>query len=157
MRTLLAKFREPVVADRSIDLMAAGFWLCFAGWGVASTIAGLPTISISTTSTYELFWGASIASLSLIALMATSSTFCNSKNVATRIRKKLIELVSVSMLAGFVAVYPILLFTMVWHGDLDRVASVFSASSFLIFPTWRVRHLYFRIRKLREISLTEPS
>lgn len=150
MKSSWTKYRDPVIADRTVDLMAIAYWFCFSGWGVASTIAGIPTITNATTPLYELVWGGTVGLLSFIACAAAASTFVNSRTTMARIRKKQTEIWAVSMLAGCIAVYPILIGVAALGGDADRIATFFVSVSFLIFPTWRVRHLYYRIRELRK-------
>lgn len=157
MKNFLSRIKDPVLTDRSVDLMAALYWLCFAGWGISSTIYGLSTVSRGVTEMYQLIWGAAIGALAITASIAAFSMFFNSHTVQTRIRKKVTELVTVCLLSGLVAVYPILLATAALGGDLTRVAPLFAAASYLIFPTWRVRHLAFRIRKLRQVTTTGVS
>jgi hypothetical protein len=151
------KLSDPVIADRSVDLMAVVFWACYAGWGTVSTISGIPTIADTTTPLYELVWGGSIGILALVAFLAAYRTFFATTDVRHRIRRKVIELVSVSVLAGFISVYPMFLIGAVLSGDIGRAAAVFVAVSYLIFPTWRVRHLYKRIRQLRGLTGEAPT
>jgi hypothetical protein len=61
------------------------------------------------------------------------------------------------VLAGFISVYPMFLIGAVLSGDIGRAAAVFVAVSYLIFPTWRVRHLYKRIRQLRGLTGEAPT
>lgn len=156
IREWLKRVDEPLIADRSIDLAAVLTWLCFAGWGIATGIAGLRTISELTSQWYELAWGSSIGALALIACIAAFSTFFNNPNLLVRIRKKTFEFWSVSIMAGFISVYPIFAFIQALSGDGNRVALVFVAVSYLIFPVWRVRHLSKRIKRLRD-TLTEEA
>lgn len=149
---LPAKWREPLVADRTLDVMAAAFWLAYAGWGIASTITGLAPITDAGGNTYRLFWGAAIGGFSLAAAFACIITFIGSRTLQTRIRKKVTELISVCALTGFVSVYPLVVILEVIGGEMGRLAPAFLALSFVIFPTWRVRHLFLRIRKLREVA-----
>jgi hypothetical protein len=154
VKALILRFRlkvaDPVITDRSVDLMAIWFWFCYAGWGITSAIVGLPTIAKASTPIYELIWGASIGLTATVALVAAVLTFATASTVKVRIRKKVVEQTAVSVLGGFVAVYPIFIILLAIGGDSGRVATVFTATVFLIFPTWRVRHLGQRIRKLRE-------
>lgn len=152
MRGIPSRLRDPVIADRSIDIMAAATWLCISGWGLSSALVGLPTVAMSTNSTYETIWGGIIGVLALVASGAAASTFLNSPSVVTRIRKKVVELVSVAVLTGFVAVYPALVMSLVIQGDLVRLSTFFLGASMVILPSWRARHLYLRIRKLREVT-----
>lgn len=157
MRNLRKRLDEPIIADRSVDLMAAAFWFCIAGWGISSTIAGIPTISAATTPLYELLWGATIGVTASVAFAAAASMFLNSTSVQARIKKKTTEFTAVCILAGFMSVYPILLFTAALGGDTNRIALTFVGLSFLAVPTWRARHLYRRIAKLREVVATTPT
>ena len=145
-------FKEPVIADRTLDALAIFTWMCLAGWGIASTLTGIPSITNASTPLYEVLWGGSVGICALVAAAAAASTFITSPNVSVRVRKKRIESWSVSILAGFIAVYPITVGSAALAGDTDRIATFFVALSFLGFPTWRVRHLYYRIRKLRDIG-----
>jgi hypothetical protein len=155
MMTLLPKlFRDPVLADRTVDLMAAAAWLCFAGWGISSAFAGLATVEQATSPQYLAFWGIIIGTLASVAFTATVMTFFPSRSVRQRIQRKSVELAAVSLLAGFISLYPIFLLIAAIGGDHMRIAPFFLGVQFLILPTWRVRHLFIRIRKLREITST---
>jgi hypothetical protein len=151
VRAWLRKISDPVIADRSLDLMAVVYWACYAGWGMSATIAGIPTIADTATRLYELIWGGSIGILSFVAFLAAARTFLTTVEVHARIRNKVTELAATSMLAGFISVYPLFLIGAALSGDGSRIAASFLAVSYLIFPTWRVRHLYKRIRALRTI------
>jgi hypothetical protein len=157
MYLLPARLRDPVIADRTVDLMAAAYWLCYAGWGIASTIAGLNTVTNASSLAYTDFWGGSIGVLGLVAFVATVGTFVNSRDIEMRIRKKVAELVCVCILGGFVSLYPLLLLIAAIGGDATRIAPFFAAVSYVIFPMWRVRHLFFRISKLREVVATRAA
>jgi hypothetical protein len=149
MRSLTSTLHDPVVTDRSVDLMAAVLWACYAGWGIVSVVTGLPTIASATTPVYEVFWGGSIGALGAVASAAAISTLVNTTSVDLRIRKKVIELTSVSILAGFVSVYPVFIIAAAFGGDPARAATIPVALSYLVVPTWRVRLLFLRIRALR--------
>ncbi|MDQ7877380.1 hypothetical protein Q9R08_05250 [Microbacterium sp. QXD-8] len=151
--TWVAKVNEPVITDRSVDLVFVAYWLCFTWWGVASLIAGVPTIQNSTTAVYELWWGGSITGLSFIAALAAASTFISTTDVKKRARRKTIEMSAVLMLTGFLFVYPMLLIVAAAQGDQGRVAIVALGFQYLLFPAWRARHLFKRIRALRELHV----
>jgi len=155
MRRLLSKFfsrvSDPVITDRSIDLLAAFQWFTFAGWGIWATLTGLPTIATVSTRLYEVLWGSSIAFSALIALGAVLSTFMNSSSIATRMFRKRVELVSVSLMAGFIVVYPAFILWRIITGELDLIGTLFVAVGYLGLPTWRAFHLYGRIQKLKAI------
>jgi hypothetical protein len=148
----LERVRDPILADRSLDLMTAAFWLCIAGWGISSAIAGLPAIGQMAGKEYELFWGGILGIVCGVAFTACISTFYITPNIQHRITRKRVEMTSGSLAGGLIAVYPALVILAVIEGDSSRISAIFLALSFLIVPTWRVRHLYGRIRKLREVA-----
>lgn len=153
IRAYLARVRDPILADRSLDLMAAIFWMCLALWGVSSTIAGLPTVGMGLGQVYQTVWGAAIGILCTIAFSAAIGTFFSNPNIGFRIKRKRTEMIWGGMAGGFIAVYPALLVVAAINGDFTRFALFFAALTFLVIPTWRVRHLYHRIRALRNIAL----
>lgn len=152
MTFLPKRFREPVIADRTVDVMSAFVWFCLAGWGVTSVIFGLGTILDATSQLYLDLWGGAIGILAIIAFVAAVSTFFPSRRVQTRINRKVVELVSVSIMAGFISLYPIFMLQASVGGDLGRWAPFWASLTYLAIPTWRVRHLFIRIKKLREVA-----
>ena len=149
------KLSDPVMADRSMDLMSAVVWLSMAAWGVAAVITGIPTITMSTNPFYEIVWGVTLAIVGTIAGVAALSTFWFTADITLRIRRKRTEFASLMVLLGFTTVYPILLFVLALLGDTDRVASVFAAIPYMAVPAWRLRHLWKRIKKLQELRAEE--
>lgn len=147
----LERVRDPIVADRSIDLMAAAFWFCISAWGLSAAITGLPTIYNSLGEFYLMIWGAAIGILCTIAFYGAISTFFSNPIINIRIKRKKVEMIVAGVAGGFIAVYPGLLLVSVIAGDWDRFSIFFASLAFLVVPTWRVRHLYHRIAKLREI------
>lgn len=149
------KLDDPIMADRSMDLMAAGVWTSLACWGFASIIVGLPTIAIATPPFYELVWGSVITTSASIAAIAAYSTFWFTDDILLRIKRKRVEFASVLILEGFAMVYPALLGISALSGDTGRVAAFFAALIYIIVPAWRLRHLSRRMKKLREVLITE--
>lgn len=147
-----AKVDEPVITDRSVDLVFVAYWLCFTWWGVASLLAGVPTIEKSTTAIYEVWWGASITGLSFVAAVAAAVMFIPSTDVRVRMRRKTVEMCTALVLAGFLIVYPMLLTMAAIEGDRGRVANIALGVQYLLFPAWRARHLFKRIRKLKDLQ-----
>lgn len=148
----LERVRDPILADRSLDLMAGMFWFCIAAWGVSTTIAGLPTIGRAAGPGGEILWGGYLGIVCTVAAVAAFSTFYITPNIEHRIVRKRIEMVAGSLAGGGIAVYPVLVLIDIAGGDTTRVSTFFIAVSYLVVPTWRVRHLYHRIRKLREVA-----
>lgn len=147
----LARVRDPIIADRSLDLMTAAFWLLLSIWGIATTMTGITTVTDATGEWYEKVWGGTIALLCLTCFTTSVATFFNNPNITHRINLKRIEMVSCSVVAGFIAVYPALLFIAVLGGDWGRFAPFWATLVYLVVPVWRTRHLYYRIAKLRQI------
>lgn len=152
LRRLAARMREPVIADRTIDAAFIAYWLSFAGWGFSALLVGIPTISRETTAVYELWWGASVGSLAVVAALGAACTFLQTERVQTRVRRKTVEMTAALALLGFLAVYPIFVIISAAQGDTARLALSFLAVQYLIFPAWRARHLFLRIRALRDLQ-----
>lgn len=152
----LTRVREPILADRSLDLMAAAFWGLLSVWGIASSVTGLPTVGLLTNPIYEIVWGGCIGVLCLLAFYGAISTFFTNPDLLARIRRKGLEMRFAAIAGGFIAVYPALLAgAVIFQGRWDRFALIFGALTFIVVPTWRVRHLYQRIAKLRQIAREE--
>lgn len=148
----LARVRDPIIADRSLDLMAAAFWGCLSIWGLSSALTGLVTVGSALGKWYEIIWGGSIGILCVVAFTCAISTFFTNPRIMLRIRRKKIEMLFGSLAGGFISVYPALMLLAVVEGDTSRFAPFWAALVYLVIPTWRVRHLYHRIAKLREIA-----
>lgn len=154
LHTYLERVRDPIIADRSLDLMAAAFWFCLSAWGMSSAIVGLPTVYNSLGELYLMAWGAAIGILCAVAFYGAISTFFSNPIINLRIKRKKVEMITAGVAGGFIAVYPGLLLVSVIFGDWDRFSTFFASLAYLAVPTWRVRHLYLRIAKLREIRNT---
>lgn len=149
----LRRLRDPILADRSLDLMCAAFWLFLSVWGMTATITGIQTVNDSTGDWYEKVWGAAIGITCLTAFTCSVMTFLfNNPNITHRIQVKRTEMIAGSMAGGFIAVYPAVLAIAVFGGDWSRFAPLWASLVYLVIPTWRTRHLYHRIAKLRQIQ-----
>lgn len=152
-RKLLSRVEEPVITDRSIDLLAAGIWLAVSQWGFWSFVLGLPTISIATSPLYELIWGFVVFLSAAIASLAAFFTFIPTNNMLRRIVRKRTEFAALCIVVGFGTVYPALLLILSLGGDFDRVAAFWGSLPLMFFGAWRLRHLYMRISTLREVMV----
>lgn len=147
-RSVRSVLNDPVLADRRLDVMAGTLWAIYGLWGMSSTIAKIPTLDRTASPLYQLVWGALIGLVALVAAIAAFSTLVPGSTLV-RIRKKQTEMWAVSILGGFIAVYPVLIFLEAFTGDPARQSIAFLSLSYLVVPTWRVDHLVRRIRSLR--------
>jgi hypothetical protein len=120
-------------------------WALYAWWGIQAIVSKIPTIDTVSSNTYGIIWAGSIALFSLIALCAAISVYFVTK--FPQVLKKRIELYAVIVLLGFIAVYPLSLTVLSFHGDISRQATTVLAYSYLVFPLLRVRHLNRRIKQ----------
>jgi len=150
MKKFLAKLREPIVTDRSVDLLASLAWACFAWWGLASVLVGIPSISSESTPLYEAIWGGWIGVTSLIASLSAFSTFFHFKRITRAFKKKAERLATLLMLVG-VVVYPSVIITKAFY-DPNYVAVAGIAVFYTLLPIWRALHLSSRIRTLKELA-----
>lgn len=153
LRKLLGRIEEPVIADRSVDLLAAGVWLSVSLWGLWSFILGLPTISIVTSPLYESVWGLAVFASAAVASLAAFFTFIPTNNMLRRIARKRTEFGALCIVLGFGIVYPAFLLILSLGGDLNRVAAFWGSLPLMFFCAWRLRHLYKRIGTLREVMV----
>lgn len=147
-RSLRSVLNEPVLADRSLDVMAGALWAIYGLWGMSSTISKIPTLDRAASPLYQLIWGGLIGLVALVAAIAAFSTLVPGSTLV-RIRKKQAEMWAVSILGGFIGVYPVLIFLEALTGDPARQSIAILSLSYLVVPTWRVYHLVRRIRSLR--------
>lgn len=147
----LARVRDPIIADRSLDLMAAAWWFMIGAWGLTSAITGLPTIGNAVGPMIETAWAFFTGVTCMFAFSGAMSTFFITPNIQDRIKRKRFEMNSAAVAGGFILAYPLLVFQAVVEGDLSRLSTFFLASAAMIIPTWRVRHLYHRIRRLKDV------
>jgi hypothetical protein len=152
VRAYLMRVRDPIIADRSLDLMCAAFWMFLSIWGLTSMFTGIETISGATNDWYRNAWGGAIGILCLTAFTSAIATFFNNPNIGHRINLKRTEMLAGSLAGGFISVYPALILLAVLGGDWARFAPFWATLVYLVIPTWRVRHLYHRIAKLRQIQ-----
>jgi hypothetical protein len=153
MRQAIANFRahlrDPILVDRGVDLLSAMLWGVYMFWGLTSLLLGLATISETLDEVYNNIWGISIAVSAGAALAGAIATLRPKRSIPRRIRWKQVEIWGVCVLAGFISVYPLFIAGQVFSGSYERIPTLFLATSYLLFPTWRVRHLSGRIRTLR--------
>lgn len=147
----LAKLREPIITNRGLDLLAVLSWLCFAWWGILSTINGVPSIERASTPLYQLIWGGSIGVLALIGAIMAGSMFFNIPFVSPAM-KKWVELSAVVLMTGFVSVYPTVIITQALAGHPDYTALSGIAIYYILFPVWRILHLWGRIKDLTTLK-----
>jgi len=148
LRRLRERILEPVIVDRGVDVMAFTLWVIYGAWGAVSTLAHMPTLTDAAPPLYSILWGALIGFFALVAAVACVLTFFTA-TPAGRLWKKRAEMTAVCLMGGLIAVYPALLFVraIVDH-DADRAAIAVLGLSYLVVPTWRIRHLTKRIRAL---------
>lgn len=139
------RFSDPVVITREYDLAYMILWALYAWWGIQSIVSKIPTIDKVSSDAYGVAWAGGIALFSLIALCAAISVFFETK--LSQPTKKRIELYSVIILLGFIAVYPLSLTVLSFHGDTGRQATTVLAYTYLVFPYLRVRYLNRRIKQ----------
>lgn len=146
-----ARVNEPLIADRSLDLMVMILWAIYGTWGITSTLAKIPTLDKVANPVYAIGWGAAIGVTAWVAAIAATSVFFSRNHcLKARIRKKQGEMWAVCILAGLVSVYPALLLIQGFvQGDTARQPLAVLALSYLAVPTWRAFHLTKRIRALR--------
>jgi hypothetical protein len=150
------KLAEPVITNRSIDLLAVVGYLCFAWWGFWSTISGIPTINQAADQLYVVVWGGSIALLSMVAALAAFSTFFTIKNI-TRVTKKIVERIALLPLIGLIFVYPSTLIGQAIMGDSTKTATIGLALFFVAVTLWRAIHLKCRIKGLRTLQKSDAN
>lgn len=154
MKHLLAKLRDPVMTNRSIDLLSTLLWGCYAWWGLSSTLYGIPSIQQASTPLYELVWGAWIGTTAFVATIAAGSTLYRVPHV-NRIIKKWVEIVALLVMLIAVTVYPSITIAKAIGGDPNYIAVSGIALSYLLFPIWRSVHLYGRIKTLKNLPLDD--
>lgn len=147
--SFLHKIREPIITNRGLDLLAALSWLSFAWWGLASTVASLPSMAAASSDLYETVWGGSIGLLGLVASFAAVATFFRIPGFS-RVTKRHVEFAALLLLTGCIAVYPLVLTTQSVGGNEDRIAAAGLAFYYLLFPIWRLIHLNCRIKALKQ-------
>lgn len=151
VRFLSAKRFAPLLTDHRMDVMAMTMWLLYGTWGILSTLAGV-TILKDIADVYPILWGAAIGLSALAALISSFNTFMAApQSVAARIKWKRREMIAVSLMLGFIAIYPVLMFVSLFNGN-PRPDLLVLSLSYLVVPWWRVGHLASRIAQLRVIG-----
>lgn len=147
------RLREPVLVDRRIDVCASISWLLLGLWGIFASISDYTTVAEASGPDYNFLWGLSIGILGLISAIAAVSTTIGT-NIHHAVYKKTTELISISLLAGLISVFPLLRLIDLFSEKFstDSVAGAALACFFMVFPTWRIFHLTERIRGLRKID-----
>lgn len=140
--------RLPLVVDRRLDLAAIILFAIYGLWGVATTYVNTSILQVEITF-YPVVWGAMTG---LVALLAFASAVYTFFLAPPRVKRRLwalrLEMASVAILAGHIAVYPALVFIGVFFGDLNRPDLAILSLSYIVFPVWRVLDLISRIQQL---------
>lgn len=144
--------KDPLVTNREYDVAALLTWFFYAGWGLLTMFSGDRSVFSNLPrweDAYPQLWGGAVG---MSALSATSAAviifFLNPGHIASRVRAKRAEIVSLCILLGLMAVYPV---TLLVSGDAQgnfRPEILSLSLSYFPFAVFRVRHLLERIRQL---------
>lgn len=128
--------REPVVVDSSIHRAFTVLYGVYVITGILASFSLPPSVQAVGGTDLTKFW---ILGLAVTAASSLIFSLCESRE-----RK---EMISTALLSGFLAIYSgALLIYGFANGDLDRVVVGVFASSFLVFPLWRVMWFYRKYR-----------
>lgn len=128
---------KPVIVDDSLTRAFTVKYTIYFLAGVAAAFAVPPSISEVTSRAYVVFWV-----LGLAATAGASAVFSLKDKWQRR------EMISTGLLLCFLASYTIALVATMFGSEnpgTRLVLAVFT-TSFLVFPFWRARYLYRRLR-----------
>ena len=151
-RRIKYRMGEPIVVDRSLDVMVILLWATYGTWGILAAIGGISTLDNLLGIGYSVFWGAAIGLSGWVAALAAMSVFVAVSTERARIYKKQVERWAVSILGGLISVYPILSTVRAISGDVESYDNAALGWSYLVVITWRIVHLVKRIRALKVIA-----
>ena len=150
MPQLVARPSDPLFVTRELDVFYIIAWGIYAAWGVAASIAGIPTITLASGELYNIIWAGLIAVTAVGALWSAVSIFYKTK--LQQVVKKRIERTFLWVLMVLVAVYPSFLLITVIEGDTTRLATFIVSLLYLLIPYFRIRHLTKRIKYYASLS-----
>lgn len=138
--------RTPLVVDRTLDIAFIVMYVIFMLWALISSVENIPSFDRVTSTFYQFVYGGAVGTFAAVAATAAVLQFIKTGGVRKDHKEK-IELYSVVLMTGFIFVYPCVLafnlFILHTHGvDAAFVLSLF----YLVFPLWRIRHLWKRIK-----------
>lgn len=144
--------KSPLVVNRSIDWAFFALWICYGLWGFSAAIINTTYLRVPLTF-YPTIWGCGIAFFALVACTAIlRSLACDQDQLKERIFAKRVEALSVTAMAGFIAVYPILQFLRLFTDDPPRPDLVFLGLSYMVMIIFRVKLQLTRIQELKEVD-----
>lgn len=144
--------KSPLVVNRSIDWAFLALWTCYAFWGASAAFINTTYLRVPLTF-YPTIWGCGISLFSIIAILAIlRSLACDQDQLRERIFAKRVEALSVTAMAGFITVYPILQVFRLFTDEPPRPDLVALGMSYLIMIVFRVRLQLTRIQELREVD-----
>lgn len=138
--------RTPLVVDRTLDLAFIIMYVIFALWALISSVENIPSFDRVSTTLYQFIYGGAVGTFAAIAATAAILQFFRTGGVRKDHKEK-IELYAVVLATGFIFVYPCVLAFNLFILHAKGVEAGFVLSLYyVLFPLWRIRHLWKRIK-----------
>ena len=129
--------------------MSFGLWSLYGGWGATSTLVDTTVLDLPLTF-YPTLWGSAIAVCALAAACAILSSFLTpADEFDRRIVLYRLEAWAITVMAGFIVVYPITQIGAVFAGDWSSLDTVFLGASYLVYIAYRAGYLFQRAREVK--------
>ena len=153
MPKLVARPSDPLFVTRELDVFFIIAWGIYAAWGVAASLAGIPTVTSASGELYNTIWAGLIAITAFGSFWSAISIFYKTK--LQQVVKKRVERAFLWMLTVLVIVYPSFLLISVIEGDMGRLAAFIVSLLYVLIPVFRIRHLTKRIKYYESLSSTK--
>lgn len=136
----------PLVVDRKFDMFFIVLWSIYATWALVSSIEEIPSFSMLAVPISQFIWGGLLGTVSFMATIFSIMTFFPSG--LSRVGKEKLELLSVIMIGGFIAVYPcVIAYNIVVFDNWNALAGFVLSLSYMLAPVYRAVHLWGRIKQ----------
>lgn len=152
-KTAVQSVSDPIKANREVDVLAILFWLCYGGWGLFTIVQNASVFSrAGTPDFYQTVWGGLIGLFSFAAAAsAVFSFYTPHTRYDRRIAAKRTERFALFSMVGLIGLYPV--FLLMYGGETGPRPDLFClATSYCLFPIWRIRHLKTRINDLYSVA-----
>lgn len=129
------KALKPVLVDETIYRAFAAKYIIYGVFGLAGALTSVPSVTEVAGELYATIWASLMSLLSfVVAWLAWGG------------KHERGELYATICLIGLILVYSISLILLALGGSSGRSALAVIATALLVFPIWRVRFLFRKLR-----------
>ena len=129
------KTLKPVLVDETIYHAFTAKYIIYGIFGLAGAITSVPSVTEVAGELYATIWALMVSVLSFVVAWLSWGG-----------RHERGELYATICLIGLILVYSISLILLALNGSSGRSALAVLATALLVFPVWRVRFLYRKLR-----------